>query len=116
MANLDTVVVAAENYETIIGTQTKFKGIVKTDKDIRIDGYFEGTLETTATVIISPTGVMNGILKCNVLKLQGKGYGNAFCTNLCDIAPGGYFEGDVTTADLITVKGSLINGRIIITN
>ncbi|MBR5708253.1 MAG: phosphoglycerate kinase [Oscillospiraceae bacterium] len=40
--------------------------------------------------------------------------GTAICTNLCQIAPGGYFEGDITTADLITVKGSVINGKIII--
>ena len=30
------------------------------------------------------------------------------------ISGGGYFEGDITTSDLITVKGSVINGKIII--
>ncbi len=100
--------------ETVIGAQTKFKGTVTTDKPIKIDGYFEGTIDTTSTVNISETGEVNGTIKCHDFNLIGRGKGNVICTNLTQIAPGGYFEGDITTADLITVKGSVINGKIII--
>ncbi len=114
MADYESVSINSQIIETVIGSQTKFKGSVVTDKPIRIDGYFEGTIDTTNSVIISESGEFNGTLKCADFDLKGKGHGNAICTNLCQVAPGGYFEGDITTADLITVKGSVINGKIII--
>ena len=114
MAEYSSVSINSQIAETVIGVQTKFKGSVSTDKPIRIDGYFEGNIDTTSSVIISETGDFNGTIKCADFNLIGKGKGNAICTNLCQIAPGGYFEGDITTADLITVKGSVINGKIII--
>ena len=114
MADYDSVSINSQIIETVIGAQTKFKGTVTTDKPIRIDGYFEGTIETSNSVVISETGEVNGTIRCADFNLIGKGTGNVICTNLCQIAPGGYFEGDITTSDLITVKGSVINGKIII--
>ena len=114
MAEYESVSINSQIIETVIGAQTKFKGTVATDKPIRIDGYFEGTIDTKSTVIISESGEFSGTIKCADFRLEGKGRGNAICTNLCQIAPGGYFEGDITTSDLITVKGSVINGKIII--
>ena len=114
MADYDSVSINSRIIDTVIGAQTKFKGTVVTDKPIRIDGYFEGNIDTTNTVVISESGEFNGTIKCADLDLMGKGHGNAICTNLCQVAPGGYFEGDITTSDLITVKGSVINGKIII--
>lgn len=114
MAEYQSVSINSQIIETVIGAKTKFKGSVSTDKPIKIDGYFEGKIETTASVVISETGEVNGTIRCADFNLMGKGKGNAIYTNLCQIAPGGYFEGDITTADLITVKGSVINGKIII--
>ena len=114
MAGYESVSINSQIMETVIGAKTKFKGTVMTDKPIKIDGYFEGTIETTSSVVISETGEFSGTMKWADFNLIGKGKGNAICTNLCQIAPGGYFEGDITTADLITVKGSVINGKIII--
>ena len=114
MTDNESVSINSQIIETVIGLQTKFKGSVSTDKPIRVDGYFEGTIDTTSTVVISETGEINGTIRCANFNLVGKGKGNVICTNLCQIAPGGYFEGDITTSDLITVKGSVINGKIII--
>ena len=110
----ESVTINSQIIETVIGAQTKFKGTVTTDKPIKVDGYFEGTIDTTSTVDISETGEVNGTIKCRDFNLVGRGKGNVICTNLCQFAPGGYFEGDITTADVITVKGSVINGKILI--
>ena len=59
----DSVSIDSEIIETIIGLNTKFKGSVKTDKIIRIDGEFEGDITSTAKVIISETGKFNGEIR-----------------------------------------------------
>ena len=55
--NDQTVSISSETIETVIGSQTRFKGNVKTDKPIRIDGIFEGDIDSTNLVLISESGI-----------------------------------------------------------
>ena len=48
--NNDSISIDSELIETIIGLNTKFKGSVKTDKVLRIDGEFEGEIESTTVM------------------------------------------------------------------
>ena len=102
----------SEVVETIIGADTKFKGSVKTDKPVRIDGYYEGDIDSTSTVIISQIGTFKGTVKCNTMLLDGHAEGNATCTELCKFAPIGVFTGDLATKNIVLVEGSLLDGSI----
>ena len=108
--NNESISIDSELIETIIGLNTKFKGSVKTDKVLRIDGEFEGEIESTAKVIVSETGKFKGTIGCSELKLDGYVEGKATCTELLRIADIGVFCGDVTTKNIIMVEGSLLDG------
>ena len=108
--NSKTVSISSETIETIIGSQTRFKGNVKTDKPLKIDGYFEGTIESTNLVIISETGEFKGDLSCRELQLVGSGDGKVNCSELIQFANTGKFVGDVITRSIITVPGSILHG------
>ena len=108
--NDQTVSITSETIETVIGAQTRFKGNVKTEKPIRIDGYFEGDVESTALVIISACGTFKGNIKCRELQLFGSGEGTVACSELMQFADTGRFIGDVTTRNIITVPGSILHG------
>ena len=108
----DSISIDSEIIETIIGLNTKFKGSVKTDKIIRIDGEFEGDITSTAKVIISETGKFKGDIHCTSLLLDGYAQGTAICTEVLKIANIGVFEGDVTAKNLIMVEGSILDGTI----
>lgn len=116
MVNFDggaeSVSISSRIAETVIGSQTKFKGTVKTEKPIRIDGYFEGEIETTDVVFVSEEGEINGTVVCREMQLLGKGSGKLTCTELFRVTASGSFEGDVVAADLETVKGSVIKGNL----
>lgn len=107
----DSISIDSDLIETIIGLNTKFKGSVKTDKVIRIDGEFEGEIESTSKVIVSQTGKFKGTIKCSELKLDGYAEGTATCTQLLRIADIGVFYGDVVTKNVIMVEGSLLDGN-----
>ena len=109
--NNKTVSISSETIETVIGAQTRFKDNLKTDKPLRIDGYFEGDIESTNLVIISECGTFKGTLKCGELQLVGSGEGTVDCSNLLQFAETGRFVGDVSTRALITVPGSILNGN-----
>ena len=105
-----SVSIDSELIETIIGLNTKFKGSVKTDKVLRIDGEFEGEIDSTDKVIISETGKFKGTIKCSELKLDGYCEGKLTCMQLLRIADIGIFSGDVITKNIIMTEGSLLDG------
>ena len=102
--------ISSDIIETIIGAQTSFKGGVKTDKPLRIDGNFEGEIESTDIVIVTETGTFDGTISCKELHVFGQGSGTAVCSQLLDIKAGAVFRGDVTTKNIVTVEGSVLDG------
>lgn len=108
----NSVDIDSEVIETIIGADTKFKGFVKTDKPVRIDGYFEGDIESGSTVLVSEIGKFKGTIKCHTLLLNGHAEGEAVCNELAKFAPIGVFTGNLATKNIILVEGSLLDGNI----
>ena len=105
--SVDSVIV-----ETAIGVDTVFKGSINTNKPIRIDGHYEGEINSDNLIIISETGFFSGDMKCRELQLQGKGEGTVVCTELMQLSNTGAFRGNIATKDIILVRGSQIDGQI----
>ena len=108
-----TVSIDSETIETIIGVSTRFKGSVQTGKVIRIDGVFDGTIESDSLVIISETGLFTGTLSCRELRLDGCAEGTVSCSELIRIADIGRFSGDLTAKNIIMTEGSLLDGTVV---
>ena len=105
--SVDSVIV-----ETAIGVDTVFKGTINTNKPIRIDGHYEGEINSDNLIIITETGFFSGDMKCRELQLQGKGEGTVVCTELMQLSNTGAFRGNIATKDIILVRGSQIDGQI----
>ena len=105
--SVDSVIV-----ETAIGVDTVFKGSINTNKPIRIDGHYEGEINSDNLIIITETGFFSGDMKCRELQLQGKGEDTVVCTELLQLSNTGAFRGNIATKDIILVKGSQIDGQI----
>ena len=105
--SIDSVII-----ETAIGVDTVFKGSIKTNKPIRIDGHYEGEIDSDNLIIITETGFFSGTLNCRELQLQGHGEGEATCTDLMQFSATGSFKGNVATKDIILVRGSQLDGQI----
>ena len=105
--SVDSIIV-----ETAIGVDTVFKGSINTNKPIRIDGHYEGEINSDNLIIITETGFFSGEMKCRELQLQGKGKGTVVCTELMQLSDTGAFSGNIATKDIILVKGSQIDGKI----
>jgi len=103
--------ISTETIETVISAKTTFKGNVKTENPIRIDGVYEGEIDSTSLIVVSETGSLSGNIRCREMQLCGHGKGTLYCSQLLDIKAGAVFEGDVTTKNLVTVEGSVIDGN-----
>ena len=91
---------------------TVIKGDIKADSDIRIDGKIEGTLECGAKVIIGPTGLVEGEIKCVNAVIEGRFDGNLLVKETLSLKDSAVINGDASYDKLIVQQGAVINAVI----
>jgi cytoskeletal protein CcmA (bactofilin family) len=98
--------------ETVIGPTTNFKGSVQNDGGLRVEGIFEGTVETGGNLIVSEEAkVMADIVAYNV-SVAGAIKGNVKA-NRVEILSTGRVWGDITVKSFLVDEGGFIRGEII---
>ncbi|MGH1337702.1 MAG: bactofilin family protein [Aureispira sp.] len=89
---------------------TVIKGHLRSETDIRIDGTLEGSLDSTAKVIIGASALITGDINCQSIVIQGKVEGNILAQSCLHIQETGKVEGNITTHKLIIEDGAVFNG------
>ncbi len=96
--------------ETIIGSETKYKGTVATSKSIRVDGFFEGEIKSGGVVIIGESGQFKGTMECQSLFMSGQVEGTVVVQGRLESTSTGRIKGDLTTRELILAEGAVFDG------
>ncbi|NWJ95712.1 MAG: polymer-forming cytoskeletal protein [Chloroflexi bacterium] len=100
-----------EKIETTIGSTASLQGVLKAEGTIRIDGAFEGEIETAANVIIGRTGkVLANIHARNVL-VAGRVKGNINALERLEILKDGGVKGDIDAGTLYLEEGAIFHGQ-----
>lgn len=89
---------------------TVVEGKVKATTDIRIDGTIKGDLVCSSKVIIGPTGVIEGTIKCQNAVVEGSFNGIFQVTELLNIRETAKVVGEVSYGKLIVQAGAVISG------
>ena len=90
---------------------TTFVGNFVSESDFRIDGTFEGSIETKGKVVIGKKGSIQGTIVCNSADIEGKFNGTIQVKDLLSVASTGSIEGDVTITKLIVESGAIFNAK-----
>jgi len=91
---------------------THIEGKIKAPSDIRIEGTLEGDLDCQAKVIIGPSGVITGTVKCRTAMIEGKFDGNLTVSELLEVRESARVEGDVTYGKIKIDAGAVLVGNI----
>lgn len=98
--------------ETVVGPTTNFKGSVQNDGGLRVDGVFEGAVETGGNLIVGEEAkVMADIVAYNV-SVAGSVKGN-IKANRVEVLSTGRVWGDVAVKSFLVDEGGFIRGEII---
>lgn len=100
-----------ERTNSIIGPGTEFKGILKDKESIRIDGKFEGEIQTEGSVTIGENATVQADIKAGAVAIAGKLIGDITCEGRVKIFSTGSLEGKVTAFDLTIAEGASFNGE-----
>ncbi len=88
---------------------TSIEGTIKASSDIRVDGSIKGKLFGEAKVIIGPTGLIEGEIKCQNAVIEGKFDGTLIVKELLNIRENATVNGEVTTGKIIIQSGAMFN-------
>jgi len=100
-----------EHIETTIGSTASLRGTLKAEGSIRIDGVFEGEIETAANVIIGRTGKVLADIKARNVLVAGRVKGNIEALERLEILTSGGVIGDIQAGTLYLEEGSIFQGQ-----
>lgn len=93
----------------IIGSNTKFIGDIISDGDFRIDGTVEGTIKTSARIIIGKKGLIKGDVVCSNADIEGTVNGTLSVDQLLTLKQSANINGEVTMGKLSVEPGAVFN-------
>lgn len=94
-----------------ISAGTVIKGEILSPGDIRIDGTFEGRLQSKGRVVIGETAVIKGDVLCDNVDLWGKVEGNIYVKDTLALKEGCVVNGNLHIKKLSVELGATFNGN-----
>lgn len=96
---------------SIIGEGSEFKGEFKINGLLRIDGKFQGTIETDGKVLIGQAGEALTDIQARLVVVGGTVRGNIFATERVIFLSTGVIKGNIITPSLIMEDGVIFEGN-----
>ena len=94
-----------------ISAGTVIKGEILSPTDIRIDGTFEGRVQSKGRVVVGESAVIKGDIVCENVDLWGKVEGNLFVKDTLSLKEGCVVDGNLHIRRLSVELGATFNGN-----
>ncbi len=90
---------------------TVFNGEIMSPGDIRIDGSFEGKVQSKGRVVVGESATIKGDIICNDIDLWGKVEGNLYVKDTLALKDGCVVNGNLNVRRLSVELGATFNGN-----
>ena len=90
---------------------THIEGDIKSDSNIRIDGYLKGTITVKGRLVLGPTGKIDGNINCKNADLEGKLNGKIEVDELLSLKSTAKLQGEISTNKLSIEPGAIFSGN-----
>lgn len=103
--------VSADKIETIIGESADFNGHLKAEGGVRVDGAFEGLIETAGNVIIGEGAKVLADITARNVSVAGSVKGNIVANGRLEILATGRVWGDIQVTSFLIDEGGVFRGQ-----
>ena len=93
-----------------ISAGTIIKGEIVSPYDIRIDGTFEGKVQTKGRVVIGESAIIKGDIICENVDLWGRVEGDLYVKDTLALKEGCKMNGNINVSRLSVELGATFNG------
>ena len=94
----------------IIGNGTDINGNIKSNGDLRIDGFIKGNIQATGKVVVGSTGRVEGEIICQNADISGDVKAHIKVTELLSLKANAVVSGDILTNKLAIEPGAVFTG------
>jgi len=101
------------NYKarTILGDETRFNGILKFTESLKIDGRFEGAIESTGFLMVESGASVVADVHVGTLVVGGVIEGDVVADERLELLPGGRIVGNIRCPNLVMAETTGLQGR-----
>ena len=96
---------------TTLGKETSFSGIMKFTKSLKIDGHFEGQIESSGFLYIEAGAFVKADIRVRSIVIGGVVHGNIMAGEKLEMLSTGQVFGNITTAKLKIADGVVFEGK-----
>jgi len=100
-----------EKMESLLGSNSNFKGDLNVKGTLRVDGRAEGKLDADCVILSESASVKGDILGRRIV-IGGTVEGNLRAQELVEIKSKGKVLGDIFSHKLVIIEGAEFSGRI----
>src|SRR5215218_9613493 len=101
-----------QEYPTILGPDANFKGEMNFEKGLRLQGRFEGKMNTPGRLHIAKEARMQADVDCGALTIEGDVKGNLSAADRIELKSTARYEGDLRASKLTVDEGAIFNGHV----
>ena len=94
-----------------LGADALFKGTLSFEGTVRIDGKFEGRVNTSDTPVVGETGDLEADIEAGTVICRGKMRGTIVASKKVELHPSSKIVGDVQTPALSIELGAILDGN-----
>lgn len=98
--------------DTTLGEGVVFKGELSFQRLLRIDGQFEGALQSEGKLIVGPSGIVKSNIKMREAVIEGRIEGNITVTERLELRSTAQVTGDIQAGMLSVEEGVVLNGKV----
>jgi len=98
--------------ESVIASNTKFKGKINAQDSVLISGKFNGDIQCEQLVKIDSDGKIKGTINSIYIIIEGELKGDIQSAEHVEIRQGGRVIGNINTSEIAIAEGSFIQGEI----
>lgn len=92
-----------------ISRNTVFKGEISSEGDFRIDGTFEGTIDTKGRIVVGTNGSVKGDIHCSNAEIEGHVDGIVTVQETLSLKSTGSITGEVCASRLAIEMGGVFD-------
>jgi cytoskeletal protein CcmA (bactofilin family) len=101
-----------QEFPTVLGPDANFKGELSFEKGMRLQGRFEGKINTPGRVHIAKEAKMQADVEAGGIIVEGDVQGNLSAADRIELKNTARYEGDLRASKLIVEEGAAFNGHV----
>jgi len=101
-------------FPTVIGPDATFKGDLSFDKGVRVEGRFEGQIQSKGTLHVAEGAAITATVQAANVRVEGECKGNLNVSEKLHLLATAKVEGDLRTNRLEIADGAIFIGNVVV--